>query len=313
MKKVGFVGVGKIGSTSVYATLSLLDLDEIAIVDIPAAKDLLEGEAMDLSSAAVAFGRRTRMVQSTEYEVLRGSDVVVVSAGLPRRPGMTRLDLLQKNKEIIQNVAAKVKQVAPNCIFLLISNPVDVLLTVAWRTLGFPRQRVLGMSSLHDSVRLSDILRERTGDRTALGAILGEHGETMIAVPSLSRVPQGAAVDWSTMEQQVRDRAMQIIQRKGATVFAPAACTARMVRAIIQDTREEIASCVLADGEYGLKDVSIGLPAILGRTGVERIVEHPLTAEERQKLHHSAETIRKNVQDAMSEARPSATAPPSKM
>lgn len=306
MTKLGFVGAGKIGSTSVYATLSLVDVDEIALVDIPPAKDLVEGEAMDLSSAAVAFGRRTHIVGGTDYGLLKGSDIVVVSAGLPRKPGMTRLDLLQKNKVIIEDVAAKVKAMAPNCIFLLISNPVDVLLSVARRTLGFPRNRVIGMSSLHDSVRLSDMLRERTGDRQARGQILGEHGETMIAVPTMSHFPKNAAIDWSTIESQVRDRAMQIIQRKGATVFAPAACTARMIRAILYDTKEEIASCVFPEGEYSLRDVSIGLPAVLGHGGLERIVEYPLTPEEKRKLQVSADTIRKNIQDAFA---PPATSP----
>lgn len=300
MAKIGFVGAGKIGSTSAYATLSMVDADELVLIDIPPAKDLVEGEAMDLASAAVAFGRKTKVTGGTDYALLKGADVVVVSAGLPRKPGMTRLDLLQKNKVIIEDVADKVKAAAPNCIFLLVSNPVDVLLTVAFRKLGFPRSRVFGMSSLHDSVRLSDILREMTGTRDAKGTVLGEHGETMIAVPSLSRVPKEARVDWSTIEAQVRDRAMQIIQRKGATVLAPAACTARMVRAILHDTREEIPSCVLVDGEYGLRDVSLGLPAILGREGVSRIVEYPLTPDEKRKLQHSADSIRKNIQDALS-------------
>lgn len=308
MTKLGFVGAGKIGSTTVYATLSLLDVDEIALVDIPAAQALVEGEAMDLASAAVAFGRRTRIVGGTDYGLLKGSDVVVVSAGLARKPGMTRLDLLQKNKEIIQDVAKKVKAAAPDCVFLLISNPVDVLLSIAHRVLDFPRNRIIGMSSLHDSVRLSDILREQSQNREAKGTVLGEHGETMIAVPSLSRVPKSARIDWSTIEQQVRNRAMQIIERKGATVWAPAACTARMVRAIVQDTQEEFPTCVVADGEYGLRDVTLGLPAILGRNGLARIVEHPLTPEEAEKLQVSADAIRKNVRDALA-----ATAAPPKV
>lgn len=306
MAKVGFIGAGKIGSTSAYATLALLDLDELVLVDIPPAKDLVEGEAMDLSAAAPAFGRRTKVVGGTDYELLRGADVVVVSAGLPRKPGMTRLDLLQKNKVIIEDVCAKVKAVAPNCVFILVSNPVDVLLSIAHNALGIPRNRVIGMSSLHDSVRLTGILRDDTHDRQARGQILGEHGETMVAVPSLSVVPKGARVDWSTIEGRVRQRAMDVIQRKGATVFAPAACTARMVRAVVQDTKEEIGSCVLCEGEYGLRDVSIGLPAILGRNGLERIVEYPLTAEEKSKLQASAETIRKNIHDAMAATAPAA-------
>jgi malate dehydrogenase len=311
MTKIGFVGAGKIGSTSVYATLSMIDADEIVIVDIPAAKDLVEGEAMDLSSAAVAFfGRKTKVTGGADYALLKGCDVVVVSAGSPRKPGMTRLDLLAINKKIIESVAEQVKAHAPACLFLLISNPVDVLLTIAWKKLGFPRHRVFGMSSLHDSVRLSDILREKTASRDAKGTVLGEHGETMIAVPSMSRVAKGAHVEWGTIEAEVRDRAMQIIQRKGATVWAPAACTARMVRAIVQDTKEEIPTCVLLDGEYGLKDVSIGVPAVLGRNGVEQVVVYPLSAEEQKKLQHSADTIRKNIHDALTAPPPAPASPP---
>lgn len=308
MTKVGFVGAGKIGSTSAYATLSMLDISELVLIDIPPAKDLVEGEAMDLAAAAPAFGRNTKIVGGVDYELLRNSDIVVVSAGLPRKPGMTRLDLLQKNKVIIEDVCGKVKAVAPNCIFILISNPVDVLLTIAYKKLGFPRNRVIGMSSLHDSVRLTGILRDDTNDRHARGQILGEHGETMVAVPSMSVVPKNAQIDWSTIEARVRQRAMDVIQRKGATVFAPAACTARMVRAVVNDTKEEIASCVIVDGEYGLKDVSIGLPAVLGRNGLERVIEYTLNAEEKQKLQASADTIRKNIHEAMT-APPPAPAP----
>lgn len=309
MTKIGFVGAGKIGSTSAYATLSMVDADELALVDIPAARDLVDGEAMDLAAAAPAFGRKTKVVGGTDYELLRRSDVVVVSAGLPRKPGMSRLDLLQKNKVIIEDVASQVKSAAPGCVFLLVSNPVDVLLSIAHKKLGFPRGRVVGMSSLHDSVRLTGLLRDDTGDRTATGQILGEHGDTMLAVPSLSRVPRSARIDWSTVEQRVRQRAMDVIQRKGATVFAPAGCVARMVRAIVDDTKEEIASCVVCDGEYGLRDVTIGLPAILGRGGVERIVEHPLTPDEKKKLQLSADTIRKNIRDALAAPAPTAAAP----
>lgn len=309
MTKVGFIGAGKIGSTSAYATLSMLDLEELVLIDIPPAKDLVEGEAMDLAAAAPAFGRHTKVVGGTDYELLRNADIIVVSAGLPRKPGMTRLDLLQKNKVIIEDVCGKVKAVAPNCVFILVSNPVDVLLTIAHKKLGFPRHRVIGMSSLHDSVRLTGILRDETHDRNARGQILGEHGETMIAVPSLSIVPKNAKIDWTTVEPRVRQRAMDVIQRKGATVFAPGACTARMVRAVAMDSKEEIASCVVVDGEYGLKDVSIGLPAILGRNGLERVVEYPLNAEEKKKLQASADTIRKNIQDAMTAPPPAPTPP----
>jgi malate dehydrogenase len=307
MTKIGFVGAGKIGSTSVYATLSMCEPDEIVLIDIPPAKDLVEGEAMDLDAAAPAFNKKTQVRGGTDYDLLRNSDIVVVSAGLPRKPGMTRLDLLQKNSTIIKDVAAKVKAVAPECVFILVSNPVDVLLSIAQSVLKFPRGRVIGMSSLHDSVRLTGMIREQTKDRSARGQILGEHGETMIAVPSMSRYPANAQIDWANIETAVRNRAMEVIQRKGATVFAPAASVARMVRAVMYDTKEEIASCVLPEGEYGLRDVSIGLPAVLGRNGLERIVEYPLNADEKRRLQASADSIRKNIKEAMAQPAPAPT------
>jgi malate dehydrogenase len=298
--KLGFVGAGKIGANSLFATLSLVDVDEVAIVDI--VKELAEGEAMDLSSAAVGFGRRTRITGGRDYAALKGSDIVVVSAGLPRKPGMTRMDLLSKNSGIVRGICEQVKTHAPNCIFLLITNPVDVLLTVAAKTLGFPRNRIVGMSSMHDSVRLTDILVDKLGTKDVRGTILGEHGETMFPSPTLSRLPANAKPDWKGLEEQVRQRAIEIISRKGATYYAPAACTARMIHSILGDLKEEIPSCALLEGEYGLKDVSIGVPVILGRRGVERIVEYPLTADEKAKLTASAENVRKNIKETLAAA-----------
>lgn len=300
MVKLGFVGAGKIGANSLFATLATTHVDEVAVVDI--AKELAEGEAMDLSSAAVAFGLRTRITGGDNYATLKGSDVVVVSAGLPRKPGMTRMDLLEKNAGIVRDICAQVKQHAPGCIFLLITNPVDVLVSVAYRALGFPRHRVFGMSSLHDSVRLTDILTDKLGTGDLRGTILGEHGETMLPSPTLSRVPEGATVDWESIEEEVRGRAMEIIERKGATYYAPGACTARMVRAILEDRKEEVPSCAILEGEYGISDVSVGVPVILGRNGIERVVEYDLTDAEREKLTASADNVRENLEKVLAKA-----------
>lgn len=300
MVKIGFVGAGKIGANSLFATLAMTRVDEVAVVDI--AKALAEGEAMDLSSAAVGFGQRTRITGGDDYSTLKDAEIVVVSAGLPRKPGMTRMDLLEKNAGIVRDICAQVKKHAPGCVFLLVTNPVDVLVSVAHRALGFPRHRVVGMSSLHDSVRLTDILTDRLGTGDVRGTILGEHGETMLPSPSLSRLPEGAAVDWDTIEESVRGRAMEIIERKGATYYAPGACTARMVRAILEDRKEEIPSCVVLEGEYGINDVSIGVPVVLGRNGVERIVEYDLTEDERTKLTASADNVRENLEKVLAKA-----------
>jgi malate dehydrogenase len=297
MTKVGFVGAGTIGANSVFATLALTDrIDEVAVVDIAEAAAV--GRAMDLNTASVAFGRRTRVSGGTDYAALKGAGIVVVSAGLPRKPGMTRADLLSKNIGILKDVCANVKRHAPDCVFLLVTNPVDILLYIAWKELGFPRERVIGMTSLHDSARFTDIVRDATGDRTARATILGEHGETMFVSPTLSS-PSLKGGDWESWEKRTRGRAMEIIERVGATAYAPGACTARMVKAILEDTREEIPTGVILQGEYGHKDTATGVPAVLGKGGLVRIVEYPLTPTERQKLDATCKAVREKIDEGL--------------
>ncbi|MEA3191233.1 MAG: malate dehydrogenase [Thermoplasmata archaeon] len=297
MAKVGFVGAGTIGANSIYATLALTDrISEIAVVDVNEAAAV--GRALDLNTASVAFGRRTRVHGATDYAILKGSQVVVVSAGMPRKPGMTRADLLGINIKILKSVCAEVKKHAPDCIFLLVTNPVDILLYVCWKELGFPRERVLGMTSLHDSARLTDIVRDATGDRELRATILGEHGETMFVAPSLSS-PEIKAADWEALEKKTRGRAMEIIERVGATAYAPGACTGRMVKAFIEDTHEEIPTGVILTGEYGHRDVATGVPAVLGRGGLVRVVQYELRPDEKQKLEVTVQAVKDKIAEGM--------------
>jgi len=297
MVKVGFVGAGTIGANSLFATLALTDrIDEVAVVDID--EKAAVGRALDLNTASVAFGRRTRVAGGTDYALLEGADLVVVSAGLPRKPGMTRLDLLNKNLGIIRGICKEVKAHAPGCVFLLVTNPVDVLLFAAWKELGFPRERVIGMTSLHDSARITDIVRDETGDRNVRATILGEHGETMFPAPTLSS-PSLRDADWNELERRTRGRAMEIIERVGATAYAPGACTGRMVKAILEDTREEIPTCCILQGEYGHSDVATGVPAVLGRGGLVKVVEYGLSKLENAKMEQTVSTIQDKIQEAM--------------
>ena len=295
MRKIGFVGSGAIGSTSAYATLALTHVDEMYIYDI--FREPAEGHAMDLSTSAVAFGKRTRIRGGDDFSQLAGSELLVVSAGFPRKPGMTRLDLLEKNLSVMRDVAAKTKKHCPDALFLLVTNPVDVLLTIAQDVLRFPRERVFGMSSMHDSVRLTDLLIER-GIKDATGVILGEHGDTMFPVPSLARGKGVEKVDWDALEKATRERAMEIIKRKGATSWAPGACVGRMVKAIVEDTKETIPMCVLLDGEYGYKDISFGVNAVLGRKGVVSVKQDKLTPAELAKMKVAADAIRGKIEEA---------------
>ena len=308
MTKVGFVGAGTIGANSIFATLALTDrIDEVAVVDIAEAAAV--GRALDLNTASVAFGRRTRVHGGTDYRLLAGSDIVVVSAGVPRKPGMTRADLLGINIKILKSVCAEVKKNAPDAVFLLVSNPVDILLYICWKELGFPRERCIGMTSPHDSARFTDIVRDATGDREVRATILGEHGETMFVSPTLSS-PSLAGGDWAAWEKETRGRAMQIIERVGATAYAPGACTGRMVKAILEDTREEIPTGVILQGEYGHRDVATGVPAVLGRGGLVRVVEYDLTAVEKAKLEVTVKAVKEKIAEGLEILRnPPAPAP----
>jgi len=295
--KVGFVGAGTIGANSIFATLALTDrIDEIAVVDI--AEPAAVGRAMDLNTASVAFGRRTRVHGGTDYALLKGSHIVVVSAGMPRKPGMTRADLLGINIKILKNVCAEVKKHAPDCIFLLVTNPVDILQYICWKELGFPSQRVIGMTSLHDSARFTDIVRDATGDRDVRATILGEHGETMFVAPTLSS-PSLKGGNWDAWEKTTRGRAMEIIERVGATAYAPGACTGRMVKAIVEDTHEEIPFGVIMTGEYGYKDVAIGVPAVLGRGGLVRVVQYELTPTEKAKFDVTVKAVKEKIAEGL--------------
>ncbi len=297
MVKVGFVGAGTIGANSIFASLMLTDrIDEIAVVDIAEAAAV--GRAMDLNTASVAFGRRTKVTGSTDYATLKGADLVVVSAGVPRKPGMTRADLLGINIKILKSVCAEVKKNAPDCVFLLVSNPVDILLYICWKELGFSRERTIGMTSLHDSARFTDIVRDATGDRNVRATILGEHGETMFVSPTLSS-PELKGGDWEAWEKKTRGRAMEIIERVGATAYAPGACTGRMVKAIIEDTHEEIPTGVILMGEYGHKDVATGVPAVLGRGGLIRVVQYDLSAVEKAKLEVTVKAVKEKIAEGI--------------
>ncbi|AEA47878.1 malate dehydrogenase [Archaeoglobus veneficus] len=282
--KIGFVGAGRIGSTAAFTCLLNMDVD-ITLVDI--AEDIAVGEAMDLTHAAAAFDKFPEVKGGSDYSLLKGSDIIVVSAGLARKPGMTRLDLATKNAGIIKDIAKKIVEHSPESKILVVTNPMDVMTYVMWKESGKPRNEVFGMGGLLDTSRLKVSLNAR-GIRADKLFILGEHGDSMFVAKSIA----GVDVDWSEVLQETRNIAAEVIKRKGATIFGPAVCIYRMVKAVIEDTKEEIPASVVLQGEYGISDVSVGVPVILGRDGVERIVEYDLTKDEIEALHNSAKILR---------------------
>jgi malate dehydrogenase len=293
--KIGFVGAGKIGANAVYSTLHRAkNVREIAIVDI--VENLAVGEAMDLNTATAGLGLETKVVGGSDYGLLKGADVVVVSAGLARKPGMTREDLLAKNAGIISDITKKVFEAAPDTQMQIVSNPVDPLVYKAWKVSGKDRSKVYGMGALHDSMRLWDVLRDTYKAPVWSDSwILGNHGEQMFPAASIANTG-GAKVDWAAAKEAVRGRAASIIEKKGATYYAPGIAISQMVLAAIgQGPKQLIPVVACLQGEYGLKDVALGVPAVLSRRGLERVVEIPLTGEDKDWMNSAAKAIQDQI------------------
>jgi len=289
--KIGFIGAGRIGSTSAFTCMLKMDVDEIAFVDI--AEDLAVGEAMDLRHAAAALEKFPSITGGSDYSLLDGSDIVVVSAGFPRKPGMSRLDLAIKNAGIISDVAQKLRNLESK--ILVVTNPMDLMTYTMWKKSGKERNEVFGMGNLLDSSRFKDQLHE-TGVREVKKAfIIGEHGDSMFFAKSISELE--GDVDIEEVMDRTRFVAAEVIKRKGATFYGPAVCIYRMINAVLNDTKEEIPVSVVLDGEYGIRDVALGVPVILGKNGVEKIQDYNLSEEEINALHRSAEILKEKIKE----------------
>ncbi|WP_456368440.1 malate dehydrogenase [Geoglobus sp.] len=291
--KLGFVGAGRVGATSAFTCLLNMDVDEIALVDI--AEDLAAGEAMDLTHAAAGVDRYPEIAGGSDYSLLEGSDVIVVTAGLARKPGMTRLDLANKNAGIIKDVAKNIMRVSPESKIIVVTNPMDVMTYIMWRETGKPRNEVFGMGNMLDSSRLKATLFAQGARNIRKAWIIGEHGDSMFIM--WSQADFDGEVDRDKTLEQVRFVAAEVIKRKGATIYGPAVAVYRMVNAVVNDTKEEIPTSVILQGEYGINDVAVGVPAILGSDGVEKVVEYPLPEDELSALRNSAGILKERLKE----------------
>jgi malate dehydrogenase len=289
--KIGFIGAGRIGSTSAFTCLLKMDVDEIVFVDI--VEDVAVGEAMDLRHAGAAIDKYPEIKGGTDYSLLEGSDIIVVSAGLPRKPGMSRLDLAVKNTEIIKSIAEKVDSLDTN--ILVVSNPLDLMTYIMWRVSGKSRFNVFGMGNLLDSSRLKDQLNVLGVEKINKAHIIGEHGDSMFIARSI--VDFNGEVNLDYVLEKTRFVAAEVIRRKGATFYGPAVCIYRMVKAVAEDTKEEIPTSVILQGEYGIEDIAVGVPVILGKNGIEKIVEYDLTENELNSLHNSANILKSKIKE----------------
>ncbi len=291
--KIGFVGAGRVGSTTAFTCILNLDVDEIALVDI--LEDLAVGEAMDLAHAAAAIDRYPKVVGGSDYSLLKGSEIIVVTAGLARKPGMTRLDLATKNAGIIKEIAKNIMQSSPESKILVVTNPMDVMNYIMWKETGKPRNEVFGMGNMLDSSRLKERLNAFGVKNIKRAYMIGEHGDSMFPAKSLAEFD--GEVNWDEVVEQTRFVAAEVIKRKGATIYGPAVSIYRMIRAVVEDTKEEIPTSVVLQGEYGIEDVALGVPVILGKNGVEEIVQYDLSKEELEGLKNSAKILKERLKE----------------
>jgi malate dehydrogenase len=303
--KVTVVGSGFVGATTTMRIAQKGLADEVVMVDI--VEGLPEGLALDMNQSAPIEGFEPVVRGTNDYADTAASDVVVITAGLPRQPGMSRMDLLEKNAGIMREVAGQVRDTSPGAVVVVVSNPLDEMTFLAAEATGFPRERVIGMAGTLDSSRLRYFIADELGvsPRSVDALTLGSHGESMVPLPGQATVegkPLRDLVDDRTLErlyQRTRDAGAEIVQylKKGSAYYAPSAAVAQMVNAIVGDTGDVLPACVWATGQYGISDVFVGLPARLGRGGVKEIVLLDLSEAEVTALREAAEGIRTRCAD----------------
>ena len=301
--KVTVVGAGNVGASTAQRILEA-GLADVVLVDI--IEGLPQGKALDLAEAAPIVGHAGHIVGTNDYADTAGSDVIVITSGLARQPGMSRDDLLARNAAIVRSVVEQAAPLSPDAILIVVTNPLDAMCHVALRTSGFPGSRVIGMAGVLDSARFRTFLAMETGvSVTSTSAlVLGGHGDSMVPLPSRTTVGGVPITELLTAEQidrivkRTRGGGGEIVAllKSGSAYYAPAASVYRMVEAILGDRQEILPCAAYLQGQYGIDGLFVGVPVRLGRRGVEQIVEIELTADERAALEASAAAVRELVQ-----------------
>ncbi|MBI2692142.1 MAG: malate dehydrogenase [Solirubrobacterales bacterium] len=302
-KKITVVGAGNVGATCAQR-LAERDYADLVLVDI--VDGIPQGKALDINQSGPIVGYEPNVVGTTGYEETAGSDIVIITSGFPRQPGMSRDDLLAKNKEIVGGVAKEVAERSPNAIVIVVTNPLDAMCHVAYDATGFPRQRVVGMAGVLDSARFRTFLAWELGvsAQDVTGFVLGGHGDTMVPVVSytnVSGIPVSQKISAGRLEeivQRTRDGGAEIVKflQKGSAYYAPSAAAVEMCDAIVFDQKRVIPCAALCEGEYGLNGLFVGVPVKIGAEGVEEIIEIELTDDETEQLKNSAGAVEELVE-----------------
>ena len=303
--KITVVGAGFYGSTTVQRIAEAGYADEVVMVDI--IEDKPQGLALDMMQSRPIEGFETRIVGSNDYGPTEGSDVCVITAGVPRKPGMSRMDLLEVNAGIVGDVTRQLAATSPDAVYVVVSNPLDEMTALAAKVAGVPTQRVMGQAGMLDTARFKHFVAEKTGvSPLKIEAMtLGSHGETMVPVPSQVKVDGKALTDVmdqagiDEVVQKTRDGGAEIVGllKTGSAYYAPSSAAAKMVEAVVKDSGEVMPVCAWVTGEYGISDVYLGVPARLGRAGVLEVVELPLADGEVTALRTAADAVRSKQGD----------------
>ena len=304
MPKISVVGAGNVGASAALY-LAEAEMGDVTLVDI--VEGVAKGKALDLLEAGPVRGYDTMVEGSGDMRSIAGSDLIVVTAGLPRKPGMSRTDLLKANADIIRGIAKAIKDHAPKAFVIMITNPLDVMTYLLHRLTGFPRERVIGMAGVLDSTRFRSFLAAEIGvsieDIQAM--VLGGHGDTMVPLVRYSTVG-GIPIEkfiakerLAEIVQRTRDGGAEIVKllQTGSAFYAPAASAVQMAESILRDKKRLLPVAAYLSGEYGFRDIYLGVPAILGSRGLEKIVELELTPDEKAALAKSADEVKKGIAD----------------
>ena len=301
--KVSVIGSGNVGAT---AARSIADKELADVVVLDILEGVPQGKGLDMLEACPVEGSDSRVLGTNDYADTAGSDIVVITAGLARRPGMSRDDLLNKNYAIIKSVTEQVATHSPNCIIVPVTNPLDAMCQVVYRVSGFPRERVVGMAGVLDSARMRTFIAQEldVSVENTHAFVLGGHGDTMVPLPRYSTVagvPITELMDEATIDAIVKRTAAggaEIVKLlgTGSAFYAPGSAVVEMVEAILKDKKKILPCAAFLQGEYGIEDLFVGVPVKLGAAGIEQIIEITLTEDEQAALVKSADAVRELVQ-----------------
>jgi malate dehydrogenase len=302
--KITIIGAGNVGATTAH-WCAAAELGNIVLLDIPQTGDMPKGKGLDLRQAGPIVGFDADIIGTTNYDDTVGSDVVVITAGIPRKPGMSRDDLLSTNAKIMTDVCEQVKRTSEHAVVIVVSNPLDAMVQRAFQVTGFDPQRVIGQAGILDTARYRTFLSMELGvsvkDISAL--LMGGHGDTMVPIPSCTSVggiPVTQLIDRKRLDEIVdrtRNGGAEIVSllKTGSAYYAPAAATAQMVEAVVRDQRRLLPCAAYCDKEYGVGGFYVGVPVILGASGVERVVELELTSDEKAAFQKSVDAVKQLI------------------